>query len=220
MVVSMVQEGSKDFWAKFYSGSLGDNPLTDIPSTFTTFCTPFISKDGGTLIEFGCGNGRDARHFASMGLDYVGVDSCPSAIANCKTSGLHSATFHQASFCDKDLAPDDEAFDYVYSRFAFHSVTAADESVAIANVHRILRPGGLCFMEARTVNDPRCGRGRRIGTNEFIDTHYRRFLCVKDIGSSFEQQGFSLISVSEEYHAARYLSDHAVVVRIVAQKLP
>ncbi|MCP4153758.1 MAG: class I SAM-dependent methyltransferase [bacterium] len=44
--------------------------------------------DTGTIIEVGCGLGHTMEIFRDAGLDYIGIDLSPEAVAFCKKKGL------------------------------------------------------------------------------------------------------------------------------------
>jgi SAM-dependent methyltransferase len=175
----------------------------------------------GKVVEFGCGNGRDARWFAGQGFDYVGLDASPAAVDRCRADMGQSkrCTFQTGDFTAPDLLPAEAGTaELVYSRFTLHSVTGEQEAGAVANAFRLLKPGGRFMLEARSTRDPRCGLGRCVGPNAYVDTHYRRFLDLGATIATCEAAGFEVGVACEEVRAANFLADKAVVVRLVAVK--
>lgn len=211
------------FWNAYYASTRqGDSPLTDAPSSFIQFCSPFV-RPAGKVIEFGCGNGRDARWFAGQGCTYIGLDMSTAAVDKCRAavgaSPSKRRSFRTGDFADTELlAAESGTADVVYSRFTLHSVTDEQETVAVANAFRLLKPGGRFMLEARSTRDPRCGVGECVARNAYIDTHYRRFLELDGIISKCEAAGFDVVVACEEVRAANFLQDKAVVVRIIAAR--
>lgn len=210
------------FWDNYYSTGAGDNPLNDSSSSFVQFCSPFIPP-GGKIVEFGCGNGRDARWFAMKKMQYLGLDLSIAAVQQCRRRFAGDCVEH-CEFLAEDFAAQDllldrsGCYDLVYSRFTMHSVTDDQEAVAFANAFRLLKPGGRFMLEARSTRDPRCGVGVRVSHNAYVETHYRRFLELDSTISRFEEAGFDVRIACEELRAAIFLSDKAAVVRIIAIK--
>ena len=212
------------FWENYYSDGTGDNPLSDSPSSFIQFCSPFMHQ-GAKIVEFGCGNGRDARWFARQNMQYLGLDLSMAAVERCRrrfgAGQIKNCEFMTCDFAGPELLMDRSGgFDLVYSRFTMHSVTDDQEAVAFANAFRSLKPGGLFMVEARSTRDPRCGVGVRVSHNAYIETHYRRFLELDTAIARLEAAGFEVRSACEELRAAMFLSDKAAVVRIIALKPP
>jgi len=219
------------FWDAYYAATAtGDSPLTDAPSSFIAFCAPHMGMSrpvgaGGPnkVVEFGCGNGRDARWFVGQGCTYIGLDTSPAAVDRCTAAmtgpGDKRCTFQTGDFTVPDLLPADSGTaDLVYSRFTLHSVSDDQESGAIANAFRLLKPGGRFMLEARSTRDPRCGLGRCVAPHAYVDTHYRRFLDLDGNISKLEGAGFDVRVACEEVRAANFLADKAVVVRLVGVK--
>ena len=77
---------SKDasYWNKFYADDAVD---IHYPSQFAAFVRSEINRDS-TIIEFGCGNARDAAFFAKQGCQVVAVDSSSEVIANNQTNNV------------------------------------------------------------------------------------------------------------------------------------
>lgn len=96
---------------------------------------------GKKLLEVGCGMGFDSIEWAKRGVDVTAVDLTPNAIVMAKRQfevfNL-SADLQVASALD--LPFPDNTFDAVWSRGVLH--VTSDTERAIAEVHRVLKPGG------------------------------------------------------------------------------
>jgi ubiquinone/menaquinone biosynthesis C-methylase UbiE len=97
-------------------------------------------------MEIGCGAGNNLWFAAREGFSVAGVDGSPSAIK-----------FAQKRFSDEGLNGDlrvadfiklpfqDNAFDFVIDREALTCSPFADAQKTVAEVHRVLAPGGKFF---------------------------------------------------------------------------
>lgn len=109
--VAAVDYGRTEHWASFYR----DHKAAP-PSPFAIACVPRFPA-GTSLLELGCGNGRDAAFFAKNELRVTAFDRSETAIRAC-IDGPAGGT---AEFLCLDaanvgtLAP--RQFDVVYSRF-------------------------------------------------------------------------------------------------------
>jgi cyclopropane fatty-acyl-phospholipid synthase-like methyltransferase len=67
------------YWDEFYS--LEHNEIKE-PSKFAEFIFNnfLLNKSKASLIEFGCGNGRDSLYFNAKGIDVVAIDGSHIAI--------------------------------------------------------------------------------------------------------------------------------------------
>jgi len=105
----------------------------------------FSSYKGKNLLEVGCGAGIDLVRFAREGANVTGIDLSKIAIdlayKNFMQSGLNADLFVMNGECMQFA---DNMFDVVYA----HGVLqyTADTEKMIAEIHRVLRPGGEAIM--------------------------------------------------------------------------
>lgn len=97
---------------------------------------------GGALLEIGCGLGTDLVRFARRGLHVTGVELAPAVAALARQ---HLARYGLPGEIvvgnAQALGFRDRAFDAVYSCGVLQHVP--DIRRAVAEIHRVLRPGGL-----------------------------------------------------------------------------
>lgn len=99
----------------------------------------------GRLLEIGCGIGVDSIQLARCGFDVTAVDLTNTAIEvaqehaqfRCQEINFQVGNSEQLDF-------DDESFDAVYSFGVLHHTPSID--VAIAEVRRVLKPGGTAHI--------------------------------------------------------------------------
>lgn len=206
-----------NYWNQYYD----ENPTKPLgnESKFARDILAYISDDA-SLIEFGCGNGRDSLFFASKGLDVTGIDVSENAIEMLNKAN----TFENATFLCEDFTGESAIFkvqhDYCYSRFTLHAITEMQEQYALRNAKDTLKTGGLLFVEARSINDDICGLGECVGKNSYIyENHFRRFIEKKDLINRMEDIGFEIIYEQEGRGFAPYKNQNPVLVRIVAKKI-
>jgi SAM-dependent methyltransferase len=104
------------------------------------------------LLEIGCGQGVDSMELcASMRVGglYVGIDYSPASLSVARTNAAsqRSRLTVQPSYLPGNaeaLQFEDASFDAVYSMGVLHHT--ADPPRAIAEVRRVLRPGGLAYI--------------------------------------------------------------------------
>ena len=175
------------------------------PSSFSQYCLNKFLVETDTLIELGCGNGRDGLALACAVKSYFGLDSCPIALEAFKENlklqdtnlaqkiNLSSRDFTELSFDDFDIQAERIV---IYSRFSLHSVTRSAANRLFHNIEKITKKPWVFLIEARTIFDPLYGQGLNVGPHEYQTDHYRRFIdpndFLKDITSRWSLQYYEL----------------------------
>lgn len=93
--------------------------------------------DSGTLADVGCGEGQIARLAASAGLDVVGLDPSGAQVAEARRRGGGPAYLRAGATA---LPLPASSVDAAVACLVFEHI--ADAGAAVAEVARILRPGG------------------------------------------------------------------------------
>ena len=104
-------------------------------------------------IDLGCGAGNYAIYLAGKGFDVTGVDIAPTAIElaeeNARKKGVR-CRFIVADILG-DLHDIKETFDFAYDWEVMHHIFPGERKKYVANVNRLLNPGGkylsVCFNE-------------------------------------------------------------------------
>lgn len=170
------------------------------------------------LLEVGCGNGRDAAHFARLGHHVTALDVSHAAITLCAVAhaelGVRFLCGSLPDVADRFAS----RFDAVYSRFCLHAMTRSEQEATLRAALRVLKSGGQLFVEARSINDPLARLGEVISPTERIHGHYRRFIVLDELLQELTEMGFNVVHQEEVKGVAAFGDDDPVVVRVVAQK--
>lgn len=206
----------KQYWDKFYKKHSSRGDISDC-STFASFCCDnFFNKKSKTIVDLGCGNARDAKHFARNHLVY-GIDqSIDEQVIN--ANKLPSLKLIEQDFVYGDFHFN-EKVDVFYSRFTIHSITEADQKELLPKVYNLLDAGGLFCIEVRTTKDPKFGAGKHIcDTTYFNDGHTRRFIDSQKFLNIVLSLGFKLLYFNEQDNLSIYKDDNPVLMRIILEK--
>ncbi|WP_340315882.1 class I SAM-dependent methyltransferase [Rhizorhabdus argentea] len=111
------------------------------------------------VLEFGCNVGGSAVVLAALGARVTGIDIDPALVAiagaNLQRHRLAGAVRHVPAGQDLPLA--DASFDLVIANSVLEYVDPARLDAVLAELHRLLRPGGRLFI---------CGTASRLALRE------------------------------------------------------
>ena len=115
------------------------------PSVFAKEFTKLMKEHGtDSVLEVGCGNGRDSILFAKSGFRATSIDIVPKAIELAKGNAKKSKVdidFRVASV--EKLPFDDESFGAVFTLSVLHSTNLKK---SLPEVVRVLKPDGIAFI--------------------------------------------------------------------------
>lgn len=203
------------YWNAYYMG----NPDIKNPSLFAQAVGENMEKTKSVL-DLGCGNGRDSVYFAKLGLNVTAIDASDAAVRQLKEEhGEDRIRF----VCDDFVSSSDiyaYQYDYVYSRFTLHAINEQQETEVLNNIYNALENGGLFFIEVRSVNDELYGMGEEVGEDSYIyDEHFRRFIRMERLVGKMRMTGFQILEAVEKRGFAPYKESDPSIIRITAQKI-
>ncbi|MBX7199754.1 MAG: class I SAM-dependent methyltransferase [Rhodospirillaceae bacterium] len=104
----------------------------------------------GKLLDAGCGGAALVIHFQSLGWDCYGFDGASNMVKvahdNLKECGLETSRVTQGDVTDL-RAYGDASFDIVISAGVMEYLNLEEEKRAMAEAHRVLKPGGHLLVE-------------------------------------------------------------------------
>jgi len=202
----------KKHWNNFYK----KNRLVSTPTNFAKFCLNYLNKDE-VIYDAGCGNGRDVVFFNKSKIKCFGVDSSKTAIdINKKKFKKIKNRFIKANFCKYNYGKYLKNTFSIYSRFAFHAINKKDEDLLIKNLSKKKKLNYL-FIETRTIYDDFYGKGIKIGKDQFIHDHYRRFIKPQVLKKKIEKR-FNILYFKISKNFAKFKNENPCVLRIIAKK--
>jgi len=157
------------------------------------------------VLDLGCGVGRHTLPLAQLGLETYAIDGSDTGLSFARKAAEKAdltVVFTQGSMLDLPYA--DGFFDYV---LAFNVVYHGDRPVvqrAIAEIHRILQPGGLFQGTMLSKRHRKYGLGHEIAPNTFVisddaDKDHPHFYCnAIELCQLYE--GFELFELIDQEH--------------------
>lgn len=156
------------------------------PSEFAKKSLELLRREGmHSILELGCGQGRDTFFFARNGLRVTALDYAGTAVAvlrkNAAAADLSSSITAQAHDVRQPLPFHDASFDACYAHMLLcMELSAAEIAFILGEIHRVLAPGGLTLYSVRSS----------------FDKHYRAGTHLRE--DIYEISGFAVHFFTEE----------------------
>ncbi|MFP4126589.1 MAG: class I SAM-dependent methyltransferase [Alphaproteobacteria bacterium] len=123
------------------------------------------------VLDLGTGIGRHALALARAGFEVTACDAAPAGLEVCRAEAAAAGLAIRLDEAQMtDLPYGDGAFDYV---LAFNVIYHGEPGVvrrAIAEIHRVLAPGGLYQGTMLSKRNANFGRGTEVAPDTFVRT--------------------------------------------------
>jgi bifunctional enzyme CysN/CysC len=208
-----VDKGRDNHWKSYYS----ESNVPEFPSPFAISVNEIL-EPRKTILEIGCGNGRDAFYFSNDGHTVTAIDRSEAAIQSCKEKNKEDAIdFNSGTIIDFQNEFT-EKFDVIYSRFVIHAMPLEEEIDLLNASYNFLKSDGKLFIECRSIKDNLAREGDFLSHTERVSGHYRRFIILDDFKVRLEEAGYFIESVIESNGLATFGDNDPVVIRVCARK--
>lgn len=203
----------KRYWDNYYNSEI----VCTSPSHFAK-CISEQLEEGKSLVDLGCGNGRDSLFFAHRGVKVIGIDGSEVAIRKLIREENKKIEF----ICD-DFVNSESIYsrkhDYFYSRFSIHAIKEEQQHILLKNIYNSLNEDGKVFIEVRGIYDTLYGKGIEVERNAFIyNNHYRRFVVRQELVNELIDIGFEIVYEEENKGFAPFEGEDPILIRIIASK--
>ena len=195
------------YWEKFYK-NIRKKRLPQ--SRFANFVLKRINRNC-TLLDFGCGDGRDTFFFSKYLKKSIGIDSCKYIIKENNLIKNKKIFFLNYNIKNKNLYPNLKKLIYnksnniVYARFFLHSLTNTEIKFFFLIAKKIIKKNGRIFVEYRTEKDKK--------NKKIFKNHYRNFINPKNLENILIELNLKSIFFKEGKGMAKYKNEDAFVAR-------
>jgi len=205
----------KKYWENYYK----DAQVEYQPSPFAQFVFSNYLGNGSSLLELGCGNGRDSLYFARHGIKVLAVDQCENEINTLKKTSQNNNLNYIAG--DFTQLGEIGTFDKIYSRFTLHSISEEQEDRVLKWSYDNMTLGGHLCIEARGQKNEIYKLGEKVIGEEhayIYNNHYRRFVNIDTLARKLLKKGFDILMQEEKKGFAPYADTNYTFLRIIALK--
>jgi tellurite methyltransferase len=187
-----------DAWDKRWATDEGRADWLDPHPAVVAVMSELRARQARTALDLGCGVGRHALFLADAGLEVEAFDGSETGLEIVRSAAASRGLKHG----NADALPyRDGAFDFVLSWNVIYHGTLGDAGQRIAEIWRVLKPGGLyqgTMLPTRNVN---YGIGRRVAPDTFVveggeERGHPHFYCAAPVLVSLFS-GFELLSLTQ-----------------------
>lgn len=145
----------------------------DVSQNIDALLRHIVGEPPFTILDFGCGPGRDLKVFAGLGHRAIGLDgaACFAQMA-CADSGCE---VWQQDFLKLDLP--EGRFDGVFANASLFHVPSQTLPRVLGQLHATLKPGGVLFCSNPHGANVEGWNNGRYGAYHDLDT-WRRFMAA------------------------------------------
>jgi SAM-dependent methyltransferase len=201
------------YWADYYA----HNGHAEA-SSFARFVQDRLGPARVTVVDIGCGDGRDTLYFATRGRKVVGVDRAGVAIEHAREkaseAGLDEVRFDVCDLADGValaalLAREDGPLVF-YSRFVLHAIDAPTQATLLDVIDARSRPGDLFIAEFRTEKDEERAKAH--------PKHFRRYQSAPELLADLRRRGWTIDYDVESAGLAPWGDEDPVLCRTIARR--
>jgi len=176
------------YWDKFYKKG-----LIKKESSFASFALKRINLKKNTILDIGCGNGRDSFFFSKKGFKVTGIDISKKAIQKNSKYKIKNIKFKRFNIGKNQLR---EKYDIIYCRFFLHAIDKNLENSLINLIKKSKKKGTFVFFEFRNNKDKIFKNFAKKTHNtvcEYEKGHFRRIVDAKIFKKKFLKKTSSKI---------------------------
>ncbi len=130
------------------------HPPQELAATIAAGLIP----SGGTVLDVGCGAGRETIFLAQCGFRAIGVDSSREALKIARQRSEAAVIAVDWRLGDVlELPVDDSSVDFATDRCCFHVLDRDVRSLFAQEIDRVLRPGGALLLRGAARDDEEAG---------------------------------------------------------------
>lgn len=137
----------------------------DVSQNYAAFLEALEGEPPFTVLDLGCGPGRDLAYFRALGHEAVGLDGAASFVEMARRTGCE--VWHQ-DFLELSLPA--ERFDGVFANASLFHVPTSELPRVLHALHRALRPRGVLFCSNPRGDDREGFSGERYGAFHSLET--------------------------------------------------
>ncbi len=196
----------KEYWDDFYKS----NPDLSAPSSFAEFVFDHLNlKDSKcSIVDIGCGNGRDSLYFTKNNLEVTSVDNFTNPETTSKLS----------NYIKLDIKDFNIPADLFYARFFLHAIDEDRLDGLLENISNLMSSTSKFAFETRSTKGITESIKEETNFKSSMGEKHFRMLYSKSYMEAKLSKHFNIDYLVEENNVAKHKSDNPYVLRGIISK--
>jgi tellurite methyltransferase len=170
MAGQMAMGSAIDSWEKRWGTDAGRADWIDAHPAVIALLPELKERGAQRALDLGCGVGRHALLLAEAGFEVEAFDGSETGLAVLRDAAAsHGLTLGRKHGNADALPYPDASFDFVLSWNVIYHGTLGDVGARIAEIWRVLKPGGLYQGTMLPTRNSNYGRGRLVAPGTFVN---------------------------------------------------
>ncbi len=204
----------KSYWNNYYKFLKQDN----MESNFAKFIKKKLVNKKDIILDVATGDGRDAFFFSKFSKTVYGIDESKVVIKlnNKKTKAqkINNLTFlNIKSEKLKNLRK--KKISLIYARFFIHAIKERTENKFLNDIKKYFDKNTIVALEFRTTQDKLMNKGVKIGKNERLTSHYRRFINTRNFEKKIKKKNFKITFKKKGINLSKTSSENPHLCRLI-----
>ena len=207
----MIEENSSDienelaklgYWNNIYS--INDYFGTG-PTILAKLAHNILQKHAfKSILELGCGQGRDSIFFANLGCNVIATDISENAIKFVEQIKHEQNLQNLQLFIHDTLLPlnfMNMSFDLVYSNLALQFFNLEQLTNIFSNIKKVMKKNSFLLFSTKKSGDKYFNFGQKLSQNSFEYGGITRYFYEKKlIEKILKEQNFTILNFEDEKH--------------------
>ena len=151
----------------------------DVSQNYAAFLRAIVAEPPFTVLDFGCGPGRDLAYFRSLGHEAVGLDGAAPFVEMARAAT--GSEVLQQNFLELSL--ERARFHGIFANASLFHVPTQELGRVLGQLHTALKPEGVLF----------CSNPRGLDSEGFSGERYGAFHSFESWSAQVSAAGFSEI---------------------------
>ena len=190
-----------DYWNKLYDSKFyfGTGPTKLAKKAESFLHESKVEK----ILELGCGQGRDAIHFAQLGYDVNALDISQKAIESIeKVKTELGLTTLQLQIHDitRPLPFSEESFDFIYSNLVLQFFDINQLEQNFHNISKTLKKDSFFLFSTKKIGDKYYKFGTKINENAYESKGIIRYFYDSETLTNVLSKNFEILELEADEH--------------------